>query len=78
MTIFLDKSSTCGRVLRPRQQWERMGIARSTYYSIRKSDPNFPRQFPLTSGGRAVGTFEGDFEAYLRAKAAQNDGGRHS
>lgn len=67
--ILTQQGNTRGGVLRPRQQWERLSVARSTYYQLRKEDPNFPPQFPLTPSGRAVGTFEADFNAYLETKA---------
>ena len=76
MKTLNPTSST--RILRPRQQWERMSLARSTYYKLRKEDPDFPQQFPLTPAGRAVGTFEGDFDGYVVAKAAAHGGGKNS
>lgn len=73
MTSLNNRSR--GAVLRPRQQWQRWGVSRSTYYKARSEDPRFPPQFSLTAGGRAVGTFEEDFDAYLQAKAEEQAGG---
>ncbi|NKF24503.1 helix-turn-helix transcriptional regulator [Solimonas marina] len=65
------RQSSGGALLRPREQWMRLGLKRSTYYALRKSDPTYPTAFSLTPGGRAVVVKEDELEAWIESKAAQ-------
>jgi len=53
-------------VLRPKDAIAKLGIGRTMYYELQKSDPTFPKDVIL--GERARGKFEHELDAWLESK----------
>lgn len=62
------------RVLRMQGVCEKVGLGRSSIYEL-IAQGQFPRPFRLTPGGRAVGWFEADLDAWLMSRrvSPEND-----
>lgn len=61
-----------GRVLRPAQIAERMGVGLSTMWSWAKHDPDFPALFKL--GPRTTGGYETEVDDYIAKRAERMRG----
>jgi len=53
-------------VLRPKAQIAKLGVGRTLYYVLKKTDPTFPKDVIL--GERAVGKFEHELDAWLESR----------
>jgi len=60
------------RVLRMHGVCGKVGLGRSSIYEL-IAQGQFPRPFRLTPGGRAVGWFESDLDAWLRSRRMSSD-----
>jgi predicted DNA-binding transcriptional regulator AlpA len=75
VTATKPESSTGNRNLRPQQQWQKLGIGRSTLYKIAKADPSFPLAFSLADDGRAKVRRERDLDAWNDNRADKRNAG---
>ena len=60
------------RVLRMQSVCEKVGLGRSSIYEL-IAQGQFPRPFRLTPGGRAVGWFEADLDAWLMSRRVSSE-----
>ncbi len=60
------------RVLRMHGVCGKVGLGRSSIYEL-IAQGQFPRPFRLTPGGRAVGWFEADLDAWLMSRRVSSE-----
>jgi predicted DNA-binding transcriptional regulator AlpA len=56
-----------------RSPWTRLDASKASWYRWQKLDPKFPPLRKLVEGGRAVGVFEDELEAFLSARKAATE-----
>lgn len=52
------------RILRPKTAWTMLGISKSYFYALAKTDPNFPKAIEL--GKNSKGYLLSEVQAYIQ------------
>lgn len=64
----LSPSVNKGRILRMRQLLEKLPLSESRIHALIQSE-QFPKPFKLIEGGRAIGWYESDVDAFLEQRS---------
>jgi len=68
---LLTLSVKNGRILRMRQLTEKLSLSDSRIYALIQKN-QFPKPFILVHGGRAMGWYESDIDAWLAKRSGEN------
>ena len=64
----LTSSVKKGRILRMRQLLEKLPLSESRIHALIQSE-QFPKPFKLIEGGRAIGWYESEIDAFLEQRS---------
>ena len=64
----LTSSVQKGRILRMRQLLEKLPLSESRIHALIQSE-QFPKPFKLIEGGRAIGWYESEIDAFLEQRS---------
>lgn len=67
-----DESKAAGslRILRPRRACAMLGIGKTQFNHLARTDPTFPKKIAL--GARAVGVLESDLRAWIESRVRRD------